>query len=219
MPKLFKSIALIATLAMMIPLLLLVKARVTNSERTRLMLVYDMDNQAKLKAQQGFDLFADGRASRLAPEGTVAREEIVGDPHLTEGRVDGEWADAFPAAVAVDEDLLARGRERFEIYCATCHGYSGRGDGMIAKRADKLMEGTWVPPTDLLSQAVLDRPVGHLYNTIRRGIRNMPPYGAQIPVQDRWAIVSYVRALQLSGAADVSDLSAADRVALGADAE
>jgi len=219
MPKLFKYVVLLATLTMMIPILLLVKDRVTRSEHTRLMLVFDMDNQAFLKAQQKYDLFADGRASRYAPEGTVAREDVVGDAHLTEGKVDTTWAEAFPAAVTVDEDLVARGRERFEIYCATCHGYAGRGDGMINKRANALMEGTWVQPTDLLSQAVLDRPVGHIYNTIRRGIRNMPPYGAQIPVEDRWAIVSYVRALQMSGAADVSDLSAAERAALGAPAE
>jgi len=219
MPKLFKSVVLLATLAMLIPPLLLVKDRVTKSEKTRLMLVFDMDNQDFLKAQREYGVFADGRASRLAPPGTVAREDVVGDAHLTEGKADTTWAETFPAAVTVDEALLARGRERYEIFCATCHGYAGRGDGMINKRASSLMEGTWVPPSDLLSQAVLDRPVGHLYNTIRRGIRNMPPYGAQIPVEDRWAIVSYVRALQLSGAADVSDLSAADRAALGADAE
>lgn len=219
MPKLFKSVVLLATLAMLIPPLLLVKDRVTKSEKTRLMLVFDMDDQDFLKAQRPYGLFADGRASRLAPAGTVAREDVVGDAHLAEGKVDTSWAETFPAAITVDEALLDRGRERYEIFCATCHGYAGRGDGMINKRANSLMEGTWVPPTDLLSQAVLDRPVGHIYNTIRRGIRNMPPYGAQIPVEDRWAIVSYVRALQLSGAADVSDLSAADRAALGADGE
>lgn len=217
MPKLFKSVVLLATLAMLIPPLLLVKDKVTKSERPRLSLVYDMDNQQFAKAQHASTLFADGRASRQAPEGTVARDEIVGNPHLSEGKVDGAWAETFP--VPVDDALLTRGRERYDIYCAVCHGYAGRGDGMIAKRADQLMEGTWVPPTDLLSQAVLDRPVGHLYNTIRRGIRNMPPYGSQIPTEDRWAVVSYVRALQMTGAADVNDLSAAERAALGAPAE
>jgi len=217
MPKIFKSIALIATLVMMIPLLLLVKERVTKSSQPRFMVVYDMDNQDKLKAQHSFGLFADGRASRRAPEGTVARDEIVGNPHLSEGMVDGEFVAAFP--MTVDTDLLNRGRERYDIFCAVCHGYAGRGDGMIARRADKLMEGTWVPPTDLLSEVVVQRPVGHLYNTIRLGIRNMPPYGSQIPVDDRWAIVSYLRALQMTGAADVSDLSPADRAALDAVAE
>ncbi len=217
MPKLFKSIAFVATLILVIPMLLLVKDRVTKSPQSRLMLVYDMDNQDKLKAQHAFEMFADGRASRHAPEGTVARDEIVGNPQLSDGMIGDEFVETFP--VTVDAELLARGQERFDIFCATCHGYAGRGDGMVAQRANKLMEGTWVPPTDLLSEAVVQRPVGHIYNSIRRGIRNMPPYGPQISVEDRWAIVSYVRALQMTGAADVSDLSAADRVTLTAVAE
>ena len=218
MPKPFTSIVLVLTLLMMIPLALLAKQRVIKGRSPRASLVWDMDNQDKVKTQKANAMFADGRGMRLPPEGTVARDEVVGNPGLTEGMVDGVWVEAFP--VPVDEALLTRGRERFEIYCAVCHGYSGEGDGMINKRANSLMEGTWVPPTNLVSDAVVARPVGHLYNTIRRGIRNMPPYAAQIPVEDRWAIVSYVRALQLSrGAATVSDLSAEDRVALGAAAE
>jgi mono/diheme cytochrome c family protein len=215
MPKPFTSVVFVLTLLMMIPVALLVKQRVVKSENTRAMLVFDMDNQDKVKTQKANEAFADGRAMRLQPEGTVARDEIVDDPHLTEGKVDGEWATSFP--VPVDEDLLARGRERYDIYCAMCHGHSGEGDGMINQRANSLMEGTWVPPTNLVSDAVVDRPVGHIYNTIRRGIRNMPPYAAQVPVDDRWAIVAYVRALQLSrGAASVSDLSPDDGAALTA---
>jgi len=215
MPKPFTSVALVLTLLMMVPLALLVKQRVVKSGSTRASLVWDMDNQDKMKTQKANAVFADGRSMRLPPEGTVARDEIVDDPHLTEGKVDGAWAESFP--VPVDEDLLERGRERYDIYCAVCHGYSGEGDGMINDRANSLMEGTWVPPTNLVSDAVVERPVGHLYNTIRRGIRNMPPYAAQIPIDDRWAIVAYVRALQLSrGAAVVSDLSPEDGAALTA---
>lgn len=216
MPRWFTSIALILTLIMLIPILLLVKARVTNSPLPRYMIVFDMDNQDKVKTQHEFALFADGRGMRTPPEGTVARDEIVGNPHLSEGRVDGEWATAFP--VPVDEALLRRGQERYAIFCAPCHGAAGEGDGIIAQRANELMEGTWVPPTNLHDQTVVDRPVGHLYNSIRRGIRNMPPYGSQVPVHDRWAIVSYVRALQLSrGAGAPTDLTAEDRALLAAD--
>ena len=218
MPKAFTSVALVATLLMMIPLALLGKARITNSPTPRAMVVFDMDNQDKVKTQKANSLFADGRGMRVRPEGTVARGDIVGNPHLSDGKVDGEWAETFPRMV--DDALMERGRERFGIYCAPCHGFAGEGDGMIAQRANSLMEGTWVPPTNLHDAAVTARPVGHLYNTIKRGIRNMPPYAAQIPVDDRWAIVAYVRALQMSrGAAGLSDLTAEDRVALGAAAE
>jgi hypothetical protein len=91
---------------------------------------------------------------------------------------------------------------------------AGYGDGMVAKRADELMEATWVPPSSFHTELVRSRPVGHLYNTITNGIRNMPAYGPQIPEHDRWAIVAYVRALQLSQNADVSDVPAELRSSL-----
>ena len=77
---------------------------------------------------------------------------------------------------------------------------------MVAKRADELLEGTWTPPTSFHSELLRERPVGHLFNTISNGIRNMPAYGPQIPVDDRWAIVAYVRALQRSQNATVDDV-------------
>ena len=84
------------------------------------------------------------------------------------------------------------------------------------QRAAALAEGTWTPPTDLASQTVVDRPVGHIYNTITNGIRNMPAYGSQIPPEDRWAIVAYVRALQLSRNATIDDVPADVRATLTA---
>ncbi len=194
MPRIFKSLAIVLTLLALIPLALLVKARVTDSPLPRLMVVFDMDNQDRYKTQRESPLFADGRAMRAPPAGTVARDEIVGEPLYTAGHVDSVWTETFPRPL--DDGTLARGRARYDIYCAPCHGLAGAGDGMIARRADFLMEGTWTPPTDLRSAAVRERPVGHLYNTIANGIRNMPAYGPQIPVDDRWAIVAYVRALQ-----------------------
>ena len=98
--------------------------------------------------------------------------------------------------------------------CATCHGISGNGNGLVHIRAASLGEGTWTPPTDLTSQTVVDRPVGYIYNSIKNGIRNMPAYGPQIDIEDRWAIVAYVRALQLSRNATVEDLPDAERAAL-----
>jgi mono/diheme cytochrome c family protein len=92
---------------------------------------------------------------------------------------------------------MKRGQQRYNIYCAPCHGLAGEGDGLVAKRAQELQQGTWAfPPTSLHSEAVRPQPVGQLFNTITNGVRKMPAYGAQISVQDRWAIVLYVRALQ-----------------------
>ena len=102
--------------------------------------------------------------------------------------------------------LLQRGHERYDVYCSPCHGLAGFGDGMVAKRADELQEGTWTPPASFHTALVRERSVGQLFNTISNGVRNMPAYGPQIPIQDRWAIVAYVRALQRSQNATVDDV-------------
>ncbi len=171
-----------------------------------------MDQQPKFKAQSGNPLFADGRAMRPPVAGAVARGEAGLDTLFHRGQSVGRWAETFP--VPLTEESLRRGQERFDIYCAPCHGLAGRGDGIVNVRADRLQEGTWAPPADLTGDLVVDRPVGHLYNTITNGIRNMPAYGAQIPERDRWAIVAYVRALQRSRHATVDDVPPELRPAL-----
>lgn len=205
MPRWLKfAIAVLVALSF-VPLVVAYRYRQVRKPRPRLHLVFDMDDQSKYKPQEPNDLFADGRAMRPRIDGTVPREEIVGDPELTTGRrADGSFVDAFP--VAVDRELLLRGQDRFNIYCAPCHGWDGFGQGVVARRADRLQEGTWVPPTSLHDKTVRERPVGHIYNTIRNGIRNMPAYGPQIPVRDRWAIVAYVKALQRSTSATLQDV-------------
>ena len=136
--------------------------------------------------------------------GTVARDELNNDSHSNRGQIGDEWAGSLP--IPITESLLKRGQERFGIFCATCHGLGGVGDGMVSRRADQLQEGTWTPPTDLTSSVVVERPDGHLFNTITHGIRNMPAYGPQIDPADRWAIVAYLRALQKSRNATLADV-------------
>jgi mono/diheme cytochrome c family protein len=139
----------------------------------------------------------------------VARGHLEADDHFERGRVDGDWATTFP--VPVTEGLMERGRQRFEIYCAPCHGLNGTGRGMVARRADELAElgkATWVPPASVHDETVRSRPVGQLFNTITYGVRNMPAYGPQIPTADRWAIVAYVRALQRAWHATLDDVPA-----------
>lgn len=188
----------------LLPLACIARARVTHSSQPRVHPVRHMAQQPSYRAQEGNLVFADGRADRPPVEGTVARGQLQADDHFDRGLVNGTWATTLP--MPVTEPLLHRGKQRFEIYCAPCHGLAGYGDGPVARRADKLMEGTWVPPSSLHDVNVRGRPDGHLYNTIKNGIRNMPPYGPQIPTGDRWAIVAYVRALQRSQHSTLADV-------------
>ena len=187
-----------------VPLALIMRARVTTSPLPRIHIVPDMDSQPKYKAQSRNPMFADRRAMRPPVAGAVARGATLGDSALMRGKVGEDWVEMIP--VEVDRGLLERGRGRYEVYCSPCHGLAGFGDGMVAKRADELLEGTWTPPTSFHTDLLRERPAGHLFNTISNGIRNMPAYGPQIPVEDRWAIVAYVRALQRSQNATVDDV-------------
>ena len=187
-----------------VPLALIMRARVTTTSQPRIHIVPDMDNQPKFKAQSRSLMFADRRAMRPPVAGVVPRGAVLGDPALTTGRIGDDWVETMP--VAIDRALLERGRQRYDIYCSPCHGLGGSGDGMVARRADELLEGTWTPPTSFHTELQRSRPDGHIFNTITNGIRNMPAYGPQIPVDDRWAIVAYVRALQRSQNATVDDV-------------
>lgn len=199
-----------------VPLVLIARARVVKSPHPRIHIVHDMDHQPKYKAQQRNRLFADRRAMRPPVDGTVARGQLAADVALHRGISDPDdwssWVEAGPLPVTME--LLERGRREYDIFCSPCHGLTGHGDGMVSKRAESLQEGTWTPPSSLHTELVRTRPDGHLYNTIANGIRNMPAYGAQIPVEDRWAIVAYMRALQRSQNAAVDDVPSDLRASL-----
>lgn len=214
MPRWLIYLVLLLVALSFVPLALIARARVTASTKPRIHIIPDMDQQPKFKTQSRNPMFADLRAMRPPVAGTVARGD-VGDSVFSTGRVGGvggDWVEANP--VEVDANLLARGRERYNIYCSPCHGLVGYGDGMVAKRADELMEGTWTPPSSFHTELIRERPAGHLFNTISNGIRNMPAYGPQIPVADRWAIVAYVRALQRSQNATIEDVPPETRAQL-----
>lgn len=189
-----------------IPLAMIARARAVKTTKPRIHLVQDMDNQPKLKTQARNPLFADRRAMRPPVAGTVARGQLRADDALYRGKVGDEWVAAIP--IPVDRQLLARGQQRFDVFCTPCHGLVGAGDGMVSKRAEALQEGTWTPPSSFHTDLVRGRADGHLFNTITNGIRNMPAYGPQIDVHDRWAIVAYVRALQRSQNASIEDVPA-----------
>lgn len=173
---------------------------------------FDMQDQPRYKTYKKSDFFADGRASRDLPEGTVARGLLKDNKAFYTGKIDNPnpnvqvetttdatgntLVSSFPNAidefpVPVTKELVDRGQERFNIYCIVCHGPVGAGDGMIVRR------GFSKPPTyhdDRLRNA----PVGHFFDVISNGWGKMNGYAAQIPAADRWAIVAYIRTLQVS---------------------
>lgn len=159
----------------------------------------NMDKQERYLPQEENPHFRDRRAMRPQVPGTVAVGELDADEHLHRGRVDGKPATSLP--VKLERKLLERGQERYGIYCVVCHDGAGTGNGMAVKRG-------MLPPPSLHEPRIRVMPVGQIFEVISRGVRNMPAYGPQIPVQDRWAIVAYVRALQVSRTARIDDVPA-----------
>jgi len=204
MPRWIPWTALALVLLSWVPFALIAKNRVTRSATPGVHVVPDMDDQPKYEPQEGNVVFADRRGMRPAVEGTVARGEL----DLDSPRVTGKDGEAWVAVIPVDitEASMVEGQDDYDTFCAPCHGVDGSGNGIVHERATRLAEGTWTPPTDLRSDLVRDREDGHLYHTITHGIRNMPAYGPQITVEERWAIVAYLRALQRSQRATLEDV-------------
>ena len=202
---------LLASLAL-VPVACIARARAVRTPHPRVHLVPDMDNQGRYEAQQPNGWFADTRADRLPVAGTVARGRLQTDDRISLG-LDGEsYTTSIP--VEMNAELMTRGKQRYNIYCAPCHGLGGYGDGIVAHRAEALKQGTFVPPASLHVEPAYSRPVGHLFNTITNGIRTMPSYGSQVPVEDRWAIVAYIKALQRSQRAGLDDVPPEERQGL-----
>jgi len=146
--------------------------------------------------------FADGLSSRPPIEGTIARGRLRLDDHLYRGLSKQEYADRLPFPLT--RALLERGQERFNIFCAVCHDRAGTGRGMIVQR------GYREPPT-LHNDCLRAAPPGFIFDVITRGFGAMPAYEAMVPAEDRWAIVAYIRALQLSQHAPLEDAPPEER--------
>ncbi|MGH7831974.1 MAG: c-type cytochrome [Candidatus Binatia bacterium] len=164
-----------------------------------------MADQPRHEPLQESGFFADGRSARPLVPGTVARGQLRGDEHFYTGKVAGKPADRFPFRVTAE--VLDRGQERFHIFCSPCHDRTGGGQGMVVRRGFR-------PPPSFHSTRLRRAPAGELFGHITSGIGAMPSYAAQIPPRDRWAIVAYVRALQLSQQAGLGDVPAEKRPTL-----
>lgn len=162
----------------------------------------DMQDQPRFEPFEKSSMFADGSSARTPVEGTVARGLLRSDEHFFNGTVKGKLATSLP--MPLTRALLDRGQERFEIYCSPCHGSSAYGDGIVVQR------GFPKPPS--FHQARLrQEPLGHFFDVMSNGFGAMYSYRSRIEPKDRWAIAAYVRALQLSQNARISDVPAEKR--------
>ena len=162
----------------------------------------DMHDQPRFEPLEANPFFADGRASRPQVAGTVARGQLREDEHFYTGTVNGEPVTTFPSPVT--REMIERGRQRFEIFCTPCHGRLGDGQGMVTQRGFR-------HPPSYHSEQLREAPVGHFFDVMTNGFGAMYSFNDRIPPADRWAIVAYIRTLQLSQAAPLNELPGAVR--------
>lgn len=205
-----------------IVVLLFAGVRGTKSPKPPIEIFRDMDHQPKIQPQHTSTFFADGRGARKPVEGTIpvgyemkgayfqapARNATFNPAGFTNkpdyfntGKFGDVYGDGFPEQVKVDEAFLKRGHERYDINCAPCHGKTGQGNGVIGQFG-------MVAIANLLDERIRIMPDGQIFNTITNGRNTMGAYGPNIAVEDRWAILGYLRALQKSQAFKLADLPA-----------
>jgi mono/diheme cytochrome c family protein len=165
----------------------------------------DMHNQPKYVPFRGTDFFGDQRSARPAVPGTVAQGHLHDDVLLETGKIGAADADLFP--FRVDARVLARGRERYDIYCAPCHGRTGNGDGMVVQRGFRR-------PVSYHDERLRQAPPGYFVDVMVNGFGAMADFADTVDAHDRWAIAAYIRALQLSEHAAMSDVPADQQGAL-----
>ncbi|MGB6941010.1 MAG: cytochrome c [Bryobacteraceae bacterium] len=156
-----------------------------------------MQNEPRYKPLAASDFFSDQRSARPMVEGTVARGHLRIDDARYTGKIDGEDIDQFPIPIAKAD--IERGQQRFNIYCTPCHGHLGDGNGMVVLRGFR-------QPPSYYEDRLVHAPVGHFFDVVTNGFGAMPSYASRVEPDDRWRIIAYIRALQLSEAATVADV-------------
>jgi mono/diheme cytochrome c family protein len=170
----------------------------------------DMQDQPRMFPQRGSDFFADHRGARPQVLNTVARGQLHDDSYFYTGVVQGpngykQELDELPAEIPLTMEVLKRGQERFNVYCTPCHSRVGNGLGEIVQRGFK-------PAGNLHDEVRMAQPLSHYFFVMTHGYGAMPDYSAQLPPADRWAVAAYIRALQLSQAANVKDVPAGTEI-------
>lgn len=162
-----------------------------------------MAEQPRYDPLQASDFFSNGSSARPLPDGVIPVDYVSKNEWRDSGMINGKQVDKFP--FPIDVERMARGRQRYNIYCSPCHDYIGTGDGMAARR------GFQRKPASFQTADMRAAPVGHFFDVITNGFGAMPSYANQIRVEDRWAITAYIRALQLSQSATIDEVPAAER--------
>ena len=162
----------------------------------------DMHNQPRYETLEASEFFTDGKSARPLVAGTVARGQLNEDEAFFTGKSGGQFVAELP--LEVDRALLERGGERFTIYCSMCHAPSGTGEGIIVQRGFRR-------PPSLHQERLRNAPAGHFFDVMTHGFGAMPSYSQQIGPRDRWAIVAYIRVLQLSQNASLEDVPPSER--------
>jgi len=170
----------------------------------------DMHVQPKYKPLDSSSFFGDGRSARPEVPGAVAHGYLRADELLYTGKLNGEPADAFPFPIT--RQVLERGRERYNIYCSPCHDYTGSGRGLVVQRG-------FPPPPSYHLERLVKAPAGHFFDVITHGYGAMYSYASRVTPEDRWAIVAYIRALQLSQHAALQDAPPQERERLTEEAK
>jgi Cytochrome C oxidase, cbb3-type, subunit III len=163
----------------------------------------DMQDEPKFFPQRGTNFYADGRSVRPQVENTVARGQLHEDGYFYTGLVNGKEGDGMPFPATLE--VLERGQERYNVYCTPCHSRVGNGEGMIVQRG-------YAHAGDFHTARLETAPLGHFFHVISNGYGAMPDYAAQVAPADRWAIVAYIKALQLSQKATQADVPAGSHV-------
>lgn len=158
----------------------------------------NMRNDNRYKPLEKSDFFEDGSSSRPLVKGTVPRGHLEADDHLYRGKVDGKHVETFPFPIT--EDIMKRGQERYNIYCAVCHDGEGTGNGMVVQRGFK-------KPLPFHEERLQKAPVGYFFDVMTNGFGTMSSYKGEIKPEDRWAIAAYIRALQDRKNVSVKELS------------
>jgi mono/diheme cytochrome c family protein len=164
----------------------------------------DMQDQPKFFPQRGTTFYTDGRSVRPQVANTVARNQAHPDSYFATGLVDGKEGDGLPFPVTAQ--VLARGQERYNVYCTPCHSRVGNGEGMIVERG-------YSKAGNFHTARLRNAPLGHFFHVITNGYGSMPDYASQVTPADRWAIVAYIRALQLSQNAQQADVPSGAHIA------
>lgn len=159
----------------------------------------DMYDTARIKPMERSEFFADRSTARSLPQGTVARGHAAANDLYHTGKIDGKLVDAFPFAIT--DSVMARGKDRYTTFCTPCHGRLGDGNGMIVQRG-------FPRPNSFHSDSLRARPAGYYFDVMTNGFGRMYSYAPSVPVEDRWSIVAYIRALQYSQRVPISSLPA-----------